>query len=234
MNPIQAPVAAFLLATAAASPALAVSLGQHNDFEDGSTQGWITGFPNPVPPELAAGGPAGADDDYLRLTSLGGSGAGSRLVAIGSAGWDGDYVAAGVTALSMDVVNLGASDLHLRLLIEDQTAGGSPANMAYSSQAISLAAGSGWQTVVFELSADALTPQLGSVTTALQTAAFIRLYNSFNPGFPGDTLVSSLGVDNITAVPEPAAVTLTAAGLLLLTALAGRHSKAAGSRASPA
>ncbi len=95
-------------------------------------------------------------------------------------------------------------------------------------------AGSGWQTVVFDLSADALTPQLGSVTTALQTAAFIRLYNSFNPGFPGDTSVSSLGVDNITAVPEPAAVTLTAAGLLLLTALAGRHSKAAGSRASPA
>lgn len=120
----------------------ALSLGQVDDFEDGTTQGWAVGPPHPAPPaNVASGGPAGAGDNYMQLTAIGGASAGSRLAAFNISQWSGDYLAAGITGFSIDLNNLGSTDLSLRLGISD---GGSNAAI---SGAVTLLAGSGWTNV---------------------------------------------------------------------------------------
>ena len=109
----------LLTAVCLLSSSLAVAdpiIGQVDDFEDGTTQDWIVNLLGMAPPPPAAlpinvptGGPGGLDDSFLRLTSLGGNGPGSRLVVINLAPrWTRDYLAAGVTALTMDVNNLAS------------------------------------------------------------------------------------------------------------------------------
>ena len=199
--------------------AFAVTYGQIDTFEDGSTQDWtvaLGGFgPHPAPPQnISTGGPAGADDNFLLLTAIGGNGPGSRLTVINPAQWGGNYLAAGVTAISMDVKNLGFSDLALRLLFEDPV-GGPPTNVAVSTNSILVPAGSDWITVAFPITALDLTALEGDVTAALTNATETRLFHNLAAGFPGSAVVSQLGVDNIAAVPAPPAA------LLLTTGLAG-------------
>jgi hypothetical protein len=97
--------------------AAAVIDGQVDTFQDATLQSWQSGSSNPNPPaNIATGGPAGANDHFLRLTSNGGS-AGGRLVAFNNDQWTGNYLSAGVDAISMQVNNLGANDLTLRLIL---------------------------------------------------------------------------------------------------------------------
>jgi len=85
------------------------------------------------------GGPGGAGDNYLQLTSNGSDGSGGRLVAINVSQWAGDYVALGVTGISASLRNLGATDLSLRLYFADPVLG-PPTNEAISTNAIPIAA----------------------------------------------------------------------------------------------
>lgn len=192
----------------------AVTLGQIDNFEDGTTQGWVAallGASHPSPPaNIPSGGPAGVDDNYLQVTSIGGSGAGSKLVALNPAQWSGDYTSANVLAIEADVINLGSSDVMLRLMFEDPD-GAPPANVAVSTNAISLAVGSGWQHVRFGITAADLTAVAGSVSTVLSHTTILRIFHSTTPTFPGESSVAQIGLDNIQAVPEPA--TLIALGL---------------------
>jgi hypothetical protein len=74
------------------SSSLAVAdpiVDQVDDFEDGTTQGWIVNLlgmapppPGALPINVPTGGPGGLGDNFLRLASLGGNGPGSRLVVI--------------------------------------------------------------------------------------------------------------------------------------------------------
>src|SRR6188768_1871394 len=175
---------------ASAAPIL---VGQKDTFEDGTTQGWVVGLLgalSPAPPvNVASGGPAGLNDNYLRLTSVGGSGAGSRLTAINPDQWAGDYLAGGIGAISMDLINLGASDLSLRLLFEDPAAG-PPANVAVSTTPIVLGAGSGWVHVTFDIGLVNLTALAGNVSAALSGTTAFRLYHGNLTGFPGPSLVA--------------------------------------------
>jgi hypothetical protein len=198
---------------------LAVTFGQIDTFENGTTQNWTVALgPNgshPAPPaNIPNGGPAGANDNYLLLTATGSPGAGGRLTVINPSQWAGNYLTAGVTAISMDVYNLGNSDLALRLLFEDP-AGGPPTNMAFSTTPILVPAGSGWVSVAFPITTLDLTALIGGVTPALTNATDIRLFHNDLAGFPGPEAATLLGVDNIAAVPAPPAA------LLLTTGLAG-------------
>jgi hypothetical protein len=205
-----------------AAPAVAVSIGLSDTFEDGTTQGW-TANPlgmgsHPAPPEnIDSGGPEGATDNYLQINAFGGQGAGSHLTALNSAQWAGDYLSAGITAIKMDVINLGTTDLFLRLMFEDPTVG-PPQNIAFSSDPVVLSAGGGWTPVIFSTRPSQLTAGLGDILTALSNTTFLRLFHSMNDNFPNpinpiDPVVGQLGVDNITAVPEPATVLLFVGGL---------------------
>lgn len=189
-----------------ASSTWAVTVGQVDTFEDGTTQGWIAGVlgaVHPVPPANALGGPAGANDNYLVLTSLGGSGPGARLSAMNLSQWSGNYIAAGVSSVSMDLINLGSTDLALRLVFEDPMAG-PPTNIAFSKNAFLLPAGGGWTQAVFSIGLADLQAGFGDVGTALMNTTVMRLYHSDTANFPNPIspiapIVAQLGVDNIQA-----------------------------------
>ncbi len=208
----------FLLASAS-SAVYALAAGQIDTFEDGTTQGWVValfGAEHPDPPvNTPTGGPAGADDNFLQLTAVGGSGAGNRLAVINLTQWTGDFLAANITGIRMDCMNTGSTDLSLRLYFADPQ-GGPPENSALSTLALSLPAGGGWVSLDFPIGISDLTAGEGTVSAALTGATEMRLYHSPTAEFPGPPIVASLGVDNILAIPEPSAIILLGLGGMLL------------------
>jgi len=178
---------------------LAVTPGQVDDFQDGTTQGWSSGDPNPNPPvNIPDGGPNGAGDNYLQITSTSGGGPGSKLIVFNLNQWTGDYIAAGVTVISAQMNNLGNTDLTMRLAFDG--AGG----RFSSADGISLPAGSGWTTVVFPIEPSDLTSVGGSdVNLTLSNVTELRILHNPNPSFKGAPIEATLGVDNIRADEPP-------------------------------
>lgn len=218
MTPIRRRLLSFpamLGALALAAPASAVTQGQIDDFQDATTQGWLSGVQNPNPPvNVADVGPAGAGDHSLQLTSTGGFGAGSALVGFNMTQWSGDYGTEQVTMIVADVNNVGAVNLTLRLAFNG--AGG----QFSSTVGVSLAAGSGWQTIAFPIEAGDLTTVGGTdVNATLASVSQLRLLHASSPAFMGDRIAAQLRVDNIVAVPEPSTLLLFTAGIVALRAL---------------
>ena len=202
--------------SASLGSAVAVSLGQSDTFEDGTVQSWSVGAaPHPAPPtNIATGGPGGLDDNYLRVTALGGGGAGSRLAFFNASQWSGNFLAAGITGISMQVNNFGPSDAHLRL----RFAGGS--NIAITN-AIVVPAGSGWSLLTFTIDPASLVTLQGNATGALSSTTELRIFhnpaaNYPNPPIGPPSISVVLGFDNIQAVPEPSSLALLAVGALAL------------------
>ena len=205
-----------------AGEASAVSIGLTDTFEDGTTQGWrinLLGLGDDLfqPVNVPTGGPAGVNDNFMLMTSSGQPGAGGRLVALNFLQWSGNYTAAGISSIQMDVNNLGATDLYLRLLFEDPM-GAPPENEAFTP-AVFLPAGSGWTPISFSILASNLIVEAGSAELALSNATILRLFSNPNDGGPDEAapILARLGVDNITAaVPEPASLGLVVVGLVTL------------------
>jgi hypothetical protein len=156
----------------------------------------------------------------MLIESSGGSGPGSRPTAQNFNIWTGDYTGEGITTISMDVKNFGTTSLDLRLLLLDFV-GPAPANGAFSTAAVHVPAGSDWHTISFPVTAGALTNLLGSTATALSNVDELRIFHNPDPFFipqQNPALTASLGVDNITAIPEPGSWTMLAGGLVLLCA----------------
>jgi hypothetical protein len=199
--------------------ARAVVDAQIDTFESGTTAGWEAGAPHPLPPQnVASGGPDGADDNFLQLGSHGSIGPGGRLAAFNPMQWSGDYTAAGIGAILVDVNNLGASDLSLRLFFADAP-GMTFTDAAISTDPVVVPAGSGWVTVIFPITAADLTAVAGDVAQAL--AGTERLWILHNPtaAFPPVGIAAALGVDNIEALPEPSTAAALGAGFALLIGL---------------
>jgi hypothetical protein len=191
-----------------ATPAGAAIIGgQVDTFEDGTLQNWQNGgFTNPNPAtNVATGGPGGANDNYLRVASNGGAGAGGKLVVFNSnQQWAGDYLDADVGSIAMQVNNFGATNLTLRLILLDGLGGQTLTTVA----PVNVPAGSGWTDVSFSLAPANLTG--GNFATAMDSITELNLVHSptviaARSGSPNIT--AQLGVDNITAVavPEPGA-----------------------------
>jgi len=219
--------AAFLAAvfsSLAAGSAHAVTLGQTDTFTGGVTAGWTSGNPHPFPPVgVTSGGPTGDGDGWLRLTATGLQGAGGKLVAFSGPQWAGDYLAASVTGITMDLSNLGTTALSMRLYFR------SFAGTAYTLNPVALSAGSGWTHVSFDITPTSMS---SGAATILANVGEFWLYHSPAATFPGPNIASVLGVDNVTAVPEPAALALFVAGLAALGMVRRRQAGAAGRRAS--
>jgi len=223
-------------------PAGAVTITQIDTFQDGTTNGWIInllGMGNPpantIPSNVATGGPAGAGDRYLLLRSSGIEGApGGRLVGINASQWTGDYLAAGITGLVMDVNNFGPTDLVLRLLIAGPANPmGPPFNIVVSTNGVPVPNGSGWTRISFPIGLSAFDALSGTVAGALTNAIELRIFHNPFASDPAAAVVASLGVDNISAVPEPESLLLIAAGCFVLGLLRRRLGSKNADRADP-
>ena len=216
----------WLGATAARA---AVVAGQVDDFENGALQSWDTG-PNNINPgvNVSGGGPAGADDNFLRLTANGG-GSGGRLVAFNQDQWKGNYLAAHVDEIRMEVNSFlvasppatGQETLNLRLILFDTIDGITLSTVAN----VFVTPGSGWQTVTFPLTAANLTG--GNIATALANVTELDLVHSRTnePLFlraSSPPVVAQLGVDNIRAVPVPEPAGVGVAGVMLAARVMSR------------
>src|SRR5688572_14509698 len=102
----------ILGATLLVAMSSAITLGQVDTFEDGTTMGW--GHPQTHQPEnITTGGPRGVDDNYLRFAG-GLVGWPQHLAMFNQQQWVGDWISAGVTVVEAHVKNEGPDPVQLR------------------------------------------------------------------------------------------------------------------------
>jgi hypothetical protein len=203
-------VVAFVVALAlSATPAVAtIVFGQVDDFEDGTTMNWAGG---PGQSNIPSGGPAGAGDNYLQIVSTGGGGPGSKMGSFNDNQWTGDYTTAGVTSIDADIRNFGTTGaLHLRLLLF-----GDGGNFTSTIPFVVTNDGA-WHDAVFPITPADLTAVDGGFDVAATLANITRFLIRHQPGAPdgvggSPSIVGVMGMDNVTALPEPGTL-----GLLLL------------------
>jgi len=210
------PIAIVCLSALSAQPTRATIVnGQVDDFEDSTLMDWAGGA---SPTNISTGGPAGAGDNYLQITSTGGFGPGSRLAAYNDVQWTGDFTSAGVTSIDADVRNFGTTGgLQLRVLLFGN--GGS----FTSTVALSVVNDGFWHHITLGLTAADLTAVDGAnpIDLPMTLAGVSRLLIRHQSGAPGGTfdgtpIAGRLGMDNITATPEPGSLSLLAFGGLAL------------------
>ncbi|MEI6536983.1 MAG: PEP-CTERM sorting domain-containing protein [Verrucomicrobiaceae bacterium] len=189
-----------------------VVLGQVDDFENGTTQGWATGGTAPL--NITTGGPAGVNDNFLKANADG-SGGNGKLTVFNRVQWLGNYTGLNINAIEMDLENFGASSLNIRLAFKQTTAGGAP---GYLSPAFVLPADSTWHHAIFQIAPGTLTalgsPAAFSSFFTSGGQAEMRIINELSAtNLNGDNVVSSLGIDNIHAAPEPGRLLLLLGGI---------------------
>lgn len=211
-------VIALLIATTSAANAQVVS-GQVDTFEFGTTLNWANGIPA-VDPAVQLGGPTGALDHYLRITTNGfGGGAGSLLIAYNRNQWIGNFTGAGVGAIGMDLKNFNVpAGLSVHVALKTSPFGGVPGYVTLPSL---IPMDSQWHSVIFPLDSAHMVginfpPSLSSVLAGGNGE--MRILHNPNDDLNGAAtapIAAQLGVDNIRAisVPEPAALVLTGLAL---------------------
>ncbi len=134
----------FLALTIAPRSTQALTPGQVDTFQDGTTDGWSTGHGGPT--NIPSGGPAGAGDGYVRVVSTGGSGTDSKLIVFNTSQWLGDYTDAGITGITLDLDNFGTQALSMRLAFFQSRGVGYAMTTPFS-----LPADSNWHQAFFPL-----------------------------------------------------------------------------------
>lgn len=190
-------VASLLGPALLARPAGAITFGQLDDFQDGTTMFWSGGA---FPENVASGGPQGGSDKFLRITSNGGIGSGSRLATYNNIQWAGDYSSAGVSVVEMDLKNLGSVLLSMRAVLFGPTF-----SRWTSTIATDLPADGQWHHVSFLLAANDMTIVAGFDTfpATISGAAQLMVRHQLGaPGSQGTPVASQLGIDNVFATDQ--------------------------------
>ena len=196
----------------------AITLGQIDNFEDGTLAGWQVGSSG-IPPNNQSFG--GAPSRFLQNLSDGTGANGKQVVFNRGSSWTGDYATVGVTSLLMDLNNLaGGNELSMRVAISN--ASGESGTWWATTDPFTLAPSSGWQTARFGLTATDLTlvQGTGTLNAVLSSVSEIRVLHSLTPDFRGTEVGAAspnqqfLGIDNITAVPESGTLSLSILGVL--------------------
>ncbi len=192
-----------ILSLALASPAGAVTFGQTDDFQDGTTQGWSSTFADPTPPVNEANvGPAGSGDHSLFIEA-----AALESIAIrNSTQWTGDYLSAGIDGIQFAYDNFGTTPFSLGATISG------PGGTVITLSGAPVPGGGGWSTGTIDLSSANLLPLSGSIASTLANVTLIELDHIS----AGTNLIASAPIsvrlDNIQAVPEPSSLALACFG----------------------
>lgn len=186
-----------------------VVMGQLNDFEDGTEQGWVGGALRTNRPD---GGPAGAGDNFLELTSF------NRLAMFNvDAAWTGDYEAAGVTAIRAAMRTTHSGPLSMRLVL---FGAGSTNNRWTTTDPAILPNDGQWHDLLFPVTESGLSnisliagAAYHDVITAVDRILF--RHQEGPPAQGGTPIDATVDIDDIRAVPEPASLVLLALGALM-------------------
>lgn len=204
----------------------AISVGQIDRFQTGTTENWVEGLGFGVPPvppaAVASAGPNGAGDFALLVTATGAViGAGGKLVINNiQPRWAGSYTAAGVGWIVVDVRNPNTVPLRIRIGVDGPAAGATGGKWITPQQ--SIPPQSGWQTFYFPINAQSLLPgDLGAtnVATTLANVAVLRVMHGTQNTWQGEPILGQMFVDNIEALPEPAFASGLVAGIIALVAI---------------
>jgi hypothetical protein len=205
-------------ALAAAIGHAQILIGQTDNFQDGTTQGWQAGGTNPGPINVATGGPAGTGDRYLQIATNGAiSGPGSRLAAFNLNQWVGNYSMNNITAIAMDMQNFNVpTPLSVRIAFKQGAGFSAP---GYLSEPFLLPNDGQWHNVVFPLTPGQFSAvnSPGAFADVLSgTFSEFWIIHTVDVDFFGDStapVAAQLGIDNITAIPEPSSLVLVGFGV---------------------
>ena len=185
-----------------------------DDFEDGTTDGWVVGQQSPFQPRVVSGGQRGADDHYLRMHAGGDSNLpGSRVVVLNrNPLWTQDLNSRGVKAIELDFLALN-SFTPFQLRFAFYTLG--PNGFA-STNPVTIVSDGKWHHVVFPFTEAAMT-NLGTMAWAdvLKHFEEVRILSSPTPSLRGEANFADWGFDNIrvVAAPEPSAGVIVLVGV---------------------
>jgi hypothetical protein len=196
----------------AAAPATAITLGQVDDFEDGTTMNWRG---NGNVSNVADAGPLGAGDNAMRVDSF------DKFVTVNDLSfpsgaptqWAGNYTMAGVTEISLDVRNPNPFVLNLRLGLSNGSPQSSGGGATYvTDYAIDVPADNVWHNVIFSTTADDIVPSnsndeippIGAAAVLASVYQLRILHNTVAGEFIGEDNMPAgthMFLDNITAGP---------------------------------
>lgn len=205
-----------LIAGSTSATVKAITLNQTDDFQSGDDNwagGSVTGTPS--------GGPGGASDLYLQVSS-GSFGGDVRLITHNDAQWLGNYTTAGVDEITAELMNFGTLAIPIRAVIRESAGGSS--TPGYASSPFTLPADGQWHLATFSLTTGMTgfnSPQ--SLATDLASVGDFRILSSVSASGIGDVINAQIGIDDITAVPEPSTLILGAFGVLSLGGLLARR-----------
>lgn len=188
------------------SVAQSITLNQVDTFQ-GSLNSWTDGHAANNVANITTGGPNGAGDGYLQVSS-GSFDSEPRLITFNQTQWTGNYVAAGVGSISMQLKNFGTAALPIRIAIRDATGSFTiaPGYSTVNADAFSLPADGQWHLATFNLTTSdmiAVGGTLPALSTWLTNIHDFRLISSTQPALIGDSISARIGVDAITALPPP-------------------------------
>ncbi len=210
--------------------ARAITDGQVDTFQDGTTQSWVdalTGAISPNPPTVVANaGPMGAGDFALRLTANGSvAGPGGRLVVNNvQPRWQGSYTVAGIHGILVDVRNPNTYAVTLRVGIDGPTLGTTGGR--WVSPGIVVPATSGWRMLAFSLLPQDLLPGDAAATSAATTLANVgvfRIMHAPTATWQGAVVTGQLSLNDVEALPEPGLGLALFAGAWLLGSYGSRR-----------
>ncbi len=211
---LHATVFALVTFASFAKLASAVVLGQVDTFQDGTVMLW-TGAPG-YQSNVATGGPAGAGDRYMRVTSDGGPFSGGKMAMYNTTQWSGNYNAAGVKVVTVHFRNEGATNLTMRLVLFDVFA----LTQWVSTVSQAVPPDGVWRKYTYILVESAMTRTAGAESFANTMGNCNRMmfrHESGPPSNGGQSIVAQLGIDNVSALAgvsvSPSAVFIDA-GLL--------------------
>lgn len=197
-----------LAALALAAAGHAITLGQLDTFTSGFDS-WTGSSPT-----LAMGGPGGAADQFLRLQS--GSGFSPKMAARNSTQWAGNYTSAGVDSVALQVANVGSTSISLRVALF-----GSASQEFTSTSAQTILPDGLWRSFTFSLGQADLTSVGSNNDYSGMMGGVTNFMFRHNPGSPSGSgsqpnYTGVMGIDNVSAVPEPSSLLAIALGLGLL------------------